>query len=257
MILAVINQMSEAEVVLKKAFEIAKEERVDVLFVHEPSLFDLEEILMDVNKSFDKAKTKALLKEKIKNYTDKEVAIIVKEGDSADAIYDLLKESKDLVITFYHSDIAKNMVKKLKQDILFIKADTIYKNAVLVVESLEGIKAALDFAKQFSPKISLYYNFYYTPDVAVLDPSLEVDLQTSELILEETSKEFENLCKELEVEGRLFVNGVDEEEELSEAINKKGFLLTIYKKDEDEFFIGDMGIELLENVGSDFLVIHM
>ena len=91
----------------------------------------------------------------------------------------------------------------------------------------------------------------------MLDPSLEVDLQMSEFVLEEASKEFENLCNELGVKGRFFLNGVDNEEELSELINKEGFLLTAYKEDEDEFLLDSLASELLENVGSDFLLIRV
>ena len=256
MILAVINQMSEAEVVLKRAFEIAKDERVDVLFVHENPFFSIEEILLGENNSFDKEKTKKLLKEKIKQFTNKDVAIIIRIDDSADQIFDILKETQALVVTKYHKDISLHILKNIKQDILFIKADNVYKNCVLVVESLENVKMAIDYCKKFSPQITLYYNFFYTPDAGVIDPALEVDLQTSELILQESIKEFEELLNELKIEGRMFVNGVDSEEELSEAINKANFLLTAYKKDEDEFFLDSLASELLENVGSDFLIIH-
>ena len=257
MVLAVINQLSRADAVLKRAFEVAKDERVDILFVHEAPLFELEELLLDKESRFDKAKTKALLEEKVKRFSNQEVAILVQEGATADIIYDLLKEDKALIVSWYYQDIAKSFLRTVKQDILFLKADNVFKNAVLVVESLEGVKAALDFTKRFSPEVTLYYNFYYIPDVGVLDPSLEVDLQMSEFVLEEASKEFENLCNELGVKGRFFLNGVDNEEELSELINKEGFLLTAYKEDEDEFLLDSLASELLENVGSDFLLIRI
>ncbi len=252
-ILVVLNSFENLSTILEKSFNLAKkiDARVSILYVYEKPLFSIEEIFKLNDSTIDKEKIKEHIKQEVSKYSDDEVAILVKINDTADQAWDIVKDDTSfLIITPYHKEISKELLKTLKQNIFFIKSDTLeYKKGSLITETLLGLEDSIKLYKElFNVDIEVIYNFYYIPDAAAIDPALTIGLDPNLELLETQEKLFNDFLKEHNLKGEFFVNSFLGELTLVEYVNSNSFDLVWYRKDDGEFLIAD---DTLEEIGSE------
>jgi hypothetical protein len=251
-ILLVLNSFENLSTILEKSFATAKKfnAKVSILYVYEKPFFSIKELFKNKDATLNKTKVKEYLKEKVASYTNEDIAILVKIDDTASEVWDIVRDDKSfLIITPYHKKIAKALVDKLEQNIFFLQTNhNKYTKTALVVESLVDIQNTLELGKKlFTDSIKVLYNFYYVPDVATVDPTLTLAIESNIQLLESEENRFKEFLQEHSLDGEFFVNSVLGDETLSEYIQKEHFDSILYQQEEEILLLeDDLALELLE-----------
>jgi len=247
-ILLVLNNFENLSNILEKTFALAKKTnaKVSILYVYEKPLFSIEELFKNSDATLNKQKVQEYLRKKSQAYTQEDIAIIVKIDDTANQAWDIVRDDRGfLIVTPYHQAVSKELLKRLKQDIFFIKSNAIaYQKGVLVTETLLQIQESItSYQELFSKDIEIIYNFYYIPDAATLDPALTLGIDTNLELLETEEKLFEEFLQEHHLKGEFFVNALLGDITLVEYINSNNFDIIWYREDESELLIADESLE--------------
>jgi len=229
-ILAVINQVEDIDFILSKAFKMAEifNANVDVLYVYETPLYDIDELFMLKDNTIDKVQIKKQIKEAIKHYSKADVAVLVKIDDTIDRVWDFVRDDLSvLVVAKYYKSIN---LSPLKQPLLIAKNSILkYSKAVLVVDSLVNLKSLIN--NKISKECFLIYNYYYIPDTAIITPEISVGIDNNMILLENEEKQFKELLDKLALNGEFFTNGMLDDIALDEYIKQNNFDLLCYKED--------------------------
>ncbi len=258
-VLAVINNIEDINLILKKSFLFANKfnAKVEVLFVYEEPIFSIEKIFKLEDDTINKEKIKNEIKKELQKFTNEDIAVFIKIDDTADQIWDLIKDDLEtLVIHKFNKEISKSIISTIKQPTLFIKDDKKYSKYIILVDSLINLEELInEYKKVFGENYFIIYNFYYIPDTSALDPAITIGIDTNLEILENEEKIFNELKDELNFKGEFFVNSMLGEITLSEYINQNQFELTAYiKYGEELIFDNDFEIDLANEINSDFIL---
>lgn len=247
-ILVVLNKLSDSSEVLSKGFEFAKKfnAKVEVLFVYEKPLFDISELFSD--ESVDKDAIKAKLQEEVKQFSSDDVAILVKIDDTASRVWDLLRDDKKSLVVAKYNDNAIDIANKNKSAIYIIKNNQEQKKAALVFEEIEKIKRCINATKEFNSNLELIYNYMFINYSDPIDPALSGFGVDNEILLQTQEEIFEDLKKEHNLDGNIFVNGIGEGKSIAEYINEQEFTLVSFCNIED--FIGG---SIFEDIAQDIV----
>ncbi len=257
-IIAVLNDFSLADVLLKKAFDFAYANgaSVEILYVQELPLFDIPDYFRsDTEDSLDKEKVKQEIKNKVVALNPKrEPAIFIEIADTADRVWALSRDVEEtLIITPYHDSITSKVIDKVSQPLLVLKTqvDSYQKLAFVLNATGESITCIEDVKSHFKESdIHLLFDYRY-----VVDPSMELDLQNVEFIEKAQREAFEKIKKESGLEGEFFVDGSFFGDDLVQYIQEKAFDITYLCSRGDDFFVSDtLADELLEKCDCDILV---
>ncbi len=233
-LLVVLNSLNYLELILKKALFLAKKfnANIEVLYVEERALFDINEVLYQ--SEFNQEEIKNKIKEVVSKLTNSDIAIFVKIDDTQDRVWDLVRDRKDiLIVTEYNEDTTYKLIKNIKQSIYIIKSHNFeYNSSVLIIDTLK-INECLNFSKSNFKNIDeIVYSFNYVPYIDPIDPITTVAIENGELILKTEQDEFNKLLKEHNINGKIFINGYFENLSLQEYINRYDFAIICRKDDE-------------------------
>jgi len=255
-IVAVLSDLEMAEKTLSIAFTFADahDAIIEVIYVHEPALFEtpdyfLSDIKMEED-SLDKNHIKLEIQKRIK-YLDnsRPCALFTFIGDTVNRVKHLVKSDKDiLIITAYHDKITKSLLSKVTQPVLILKGKrSHYRNIALSVNLDEYTMDCIQLASHVFDKQNLYllYDYRY-----VIDSSMELDLQNLTLIEEGQKSAFETLKKKSTLDGKFFSDSSFLGDAFIEYIYTKNFDLVICCLNRDDFFIStSLPAKLLEDAG--------
>ncbi len=257
-IIAVLNDFSLADVLLRKTFDFANlhDASVEILYVHESPLFDIPDYFSSaVEEGLDKAKIKQEIKAKVAVISPKkEPAILVQIDDTADRVWALAREDAGiLIITTYHDGITQKIIDKVSQPLLILKTEVdSYKKLALVLNATNESVACIEHVKSSFKEsdIHLLYDYRY-----VVDPSMEVDVENMQVIEQAQREAFEKLKKESGLEGDFFIDGSFFGDDLVQYIQSKVFDITYLCSRGDDFFVSDtLAEELLQKSNGDILI---
>ena len=257
-IIAVLNDFSQSDAVLKKAFDFSAHygAAVEVLYVHESPLFDVPDYFASSKEEgLDKEKIKKEIQEKVTALgREQKVAIFVMIDDTPDRIAHLAGEEKEtLVITAYHDKITLKVINKISQAVLVLKEnDHNYNKMALILDVNSQSLSCINNTQKIFPDtdIHLLYDYRY-----VVDPSMEMDLQNVQIIEEAQRKSFEEIKKESGLEGEFFIDGSFFGDDLIQYIQAKAFDIVYLCSRGDDFFVSDtLCQELLDDTECDILV---
>lgn len=258
-IIAVLNDMSMIDEVLRKTFSYAVEydASVEVLYVHESPLFDVPDYFRsDTEESaIDKAKIKTAIEKKVETFKiDKPMFVFVQIDDTENRVWTLAREDKEtLIITSYYKGITEKLLSKIKQPVLVIKTDTeTYQKIALVLDVASDSRNCITHVQQHfaQSEIELFYDYRY-----IVDTGMEVELQNNFMIEETQKTAFEALKSESGLKGEFFIDGAFADRQMSTYIQDNTFDLLYVCAQDDEFFSSDtLAISLLDTLGCDMLV---
>ncbi len=257
-IIAVLNDFSLVDTLLKKTFDFAYENgaSIEILYVHESPLFDIPDYFRgDTKGELDKEKIKQKIKDKVATLKPKrDPAIFVQIDDTADRVWALAREDQSyLVITAYHDGITHKIVDKISQPILVLKSpiDRYKKLALILNATHTSIHCIEEVKSHFKESdIHLLYDYRY-----VVDPSMEVDLQNMQIIEQAQREAFEKIKQESGLEGDFFIDGSFFGNDLLEFIQTKAFDITYLCSQGDDFFVSDtLAEELLQESSCDIFI---
>jgi len=270
-VLALINRADDIDRVLKKAVWFSKRYDLvlEVLYVHEESLFDLPDFFKPEfikDEKFDEEYVKDEIKRSLKSIPyEKDVAVFVRVNDTISQTLDLTDE-ENLVIHGFVKDLSSKLAKKLNIPLLIIKSDTQeYSKILMPVDLSEDSKECVNGAKDFfeGAKIRIVYDYRYPyemmiPDVNFMDIPVYDPIFDKELNEELKKSEYERYYKFLEetrVDGDFIEGGMSIDEDLIEYASKRDFdLLYICNIADSEFEDRSLAVSLIENIKFDTFI---
>jgi hypothetical protein len=250
-VLALINSLDSAQKTLAKAFEIADifSANVEVLYVKEEPIFDIEDLVNDSN--FDIEATKKRLKELVDSFDAKDVAIFVKISDSASQAWELLRDDKSSLIVTPFSEISKDIAQKNNSMLYLIKESSNISKIALYFESIEDIEDYLELLRAISEQIELIYNYNYINYSDPVDPVLGAFSIDNQALLESQEELFDNLKKRYHLDGKMFINSINNDTDLITYLNNSASLVAI---SDFEDSLGLSPKESLEELKCDILI---
>ncbi len=257
-IIAVLNDMADADKVLERAFDLSGglDAVVEVLYVHESPLFDVPDYFQSQeSEMLDKERVKKEIKRRIEGLgIEKDVAILVMIDDTPDRIWALAREDRGtLIVAAYHDNITQKIIDKVSQPVLILKNHKKdYKKIALIVNANSQSLACIDDVKREFKEgdITLLYDYRY-----VVDPSMEIDLQDVKIIQDAQREAFEEVKEQSGLSGEFFIDGSFLGEDLVQHLQAKAFDLVYVCSHGDDFFVSDsLSLELLKDLDSDILV---
>ena len=252
--LAVINEIEDIRNILQKSIEFAKDDILEILFVHEEELFELPDLFRpdyleddNIDKDAIKKSIKTILKDLSYN---KDVAIFVYINDTISRVEALLRGVSSFIVTKYN-DATKGLADT-QFKVLFLKEFAkIYKHIALNVELSDKDDELIGFAKRHfrDATIELIYNYIHitSADLMTIDPLIGI---SNDPFLDEELKDahkdrFNTLLKKHQLNG-IFLEDIENEEELIEYINKNSFDLAI---------IPSNNREIVSDINKDTLIV--
>jgi len=249
-VLAVLNKLSDSNEVLSKSFELAKKFNaiIEVLFVYEKPLFDISELF--TNNNIDKNAIKSEIKNEISKLTTEDIAIFIKINDTANRVWDLLRDDKSSLIVTKYNETTMDISEKNSSPIYIIKQNSLNINdssaSALIFESIENIESCIKSTKEFSNNLELIYNYLYLAYSDPIDPMLSgFGAVDNEILLQTQEEIFKEIKKEQNLDGEIFINGMNQELTISQYLNKKNFSLVSFCNIEE--FLGDSIFEYIVN----------
>ncbi len=266
-VLVLIQKKDEIEILLKKAITISKSNSavLEILFVHEDSLFALPDYFKDDGtQKLDKKCVKAEIEKTLSTLDNRSSYVIfVEESDTVDHVLTLNKEEeKTCIISFYHDKTTVKLAKKVSSPLLVMKSEAkTYTHILFPVDLNENNAAFIHYIKTLFPSatITLLYEPYYITENYIFDTDLTVipldsgaDIELEQEMLEEQKKEFETLKKETGLSGEL----VDEfDTDLVDYINTRNAdLLILHSENENFLFDDTLSKKLLSSVHTDLFI---
>lgn len=241
--LALINNIDEAESIIKKALTFVQNDTLEVMFVHEEELFELPDLFrakFEKDETINKEKTKKHIQEIVQKLGyDKDVATFVYISDTYSRVEATQKDINPLIVTTLNKYTQELLDSKFK--IFFIKKNSQeYKNIALTVNLNDEDEQNIELAQNLFPnaKITLLYDYMHliTIDMPDIDPSFGVNYnpEIDEEIKEERKKLFEDLKQEYSLDG-VFLEDFTGEDSLITYIksNNDTDLLLSINRDKD------------------------
>lgn len=261
-IVAVLNDLVQADLVLGRAITLAHEQNaaLEILFVHEAPLFTIPDFFLSqkekTNDFIDKEKIREEISDRMARVGYEEAyALFVFVDDTADRVSAHAREQENaLIVSAYHKKVTEDLIGICHLPLLILKNER-EKNSdiVLPVELNEGTEKCIDFAKKLfgESHIRLIYDHHYLVD-------------------EETKRaqkaSFEQLKAKVHLDGDYIEEfawneadfGEDYEtieQHLIEHIRKGRYDLTILCAQKNNFLSNEaLVISLLHKLPTDFLV---
>jgi len=254
-VLIVLNKIKDSNIVLQKGFEVANKFKanVEVLFVYEKPLFDIEELYKD--KTVDKKAITNKLKEQIATIASKDTAVFVKIDDTPDRIWDLIKDDTDtLIVAQYSSDTTANILSVCKQPLYVVKTKQAIQKSALYFEETESIENCINLANNFG-NIELFYNLAYMPNIDPIDPTMGGNFYENELLIESQKEIFTNLKEVYDLSGEMFINSRRDGEYFVDYFNNSSFDLVLFCNIKDSFIDVSILADALKIDNKDLLII--
>jgi len=275
-IIAVLNELQNADNLLQKAVTLAKEHDavLEVLYVHEEPLFDVPDYFRpDVSikdNIIDKEKITKEIKERVvKLGFERDCAVLAFVDDTVDRVLTQTEDDKDtLIITTYHEKITEKLVKKSHLPVIVVKSNVKeYKKLILPVDLKEDTEACIDLADKIFPhaKKRLLHDYRYVLDTAVMDvdylgmPTTDpiMNTQINQELKKAQQESFEELKKKRGLEGDFIEETLSVEEDLAKYINATHFDLTVLCSHKKHFLLSNsVSFSLLETLENDILILH-
>jgi len=273
-VVALINRADDIKRVLNKALWFSQKFDLilEVLYVHEESLFDLPDFFKPEfikDDLLDKEFVKDEIKKTLQSIgSQKDVAIFVEINDSVDRILHLAKDNS-LIVSGYVEDISKELVKKSNFPVLITKNDIpTYNNLIMPVDLSEDSLKCVDKARELfeGVKIRIVYDYRYpyelmVPDVNFMDIAVYDPLFDKELNDELKRSSYERYYKfldEARVDGDFIEGDLDVDEDLKEYASKRGCeLFFICKKGGSEILDTSVAQSLVEKIDCDLFVTNI
>jgi hypothetical protein len=237
-VLVVLNTLQNIDVVLKKALKIVSdlESILEILYVHESSLFSLEDNSIDRDK----------IKKEIKSLVPDECAIFVYEDDTVDRVINLVNTQEDLlIVTAYEESITAKLIDQVSKSFLVIKNERILaRDTIMIVDLNNHIVECINLVKELfkGSDIKLLYD-----NTSIISKELQV----------QECKKYETIKKEVGLNGYYlsehFTNEVEfvnelysVEKNISKFIDSKNFDLSIFCLDSfDKTFLSLIKTDIL------------
>lgn len=240
--LALINSVDDITEILQKSIEFAKDDILEVLFVHEEELFELPDLFRPEyieDENIDKEAIKQKIKNTLKELKySRDTAIFVYINDTKSRVEATQKDVSPFIVTKYN-DATKDLIDSQYQ-ILFLKENSkSYKNIVINVDLSDEDAKLIDFVKTNfqDAKIELVYDYIHiiADDLMTVEPLIATgsDPYLDEELKEAHQNRFNTLLKEYNLNGE-FLDDIANQEELIDYINKSRFDLAILASDNRE-----------------------
>ena len=269
-VLAVINDEKDIDRVLKSSLNFLDSEGVlEVLYVHESSLFDLPDFFKPdflEDEKIDQKKIKKRIKEDLSRLGyDKDVAIFVYIDDTKDHIKELVGEDT-FVVSAYNEKVTHSLLKDIKNMQLILKKDSlVYKKIALPIDLSKNSHNCLKKANELFEKnsIRVVYDFRYSPEifmsdidisgVGMSDPTIYMEL--SEDIKKSKLDEFYKFLSDEMVDGDFITFEFDIGEDLKNYAKEKNIdLFYICRDEKSELFDNSALKSIIDKSQTDFIL---
>jgi hypothetical protein len=272
-----LNDFEIIDNLLEKAINFATKHQttLEVLYVHEESLFDIPDYFLSDDKIANGVLDKEKIKEKISKYlllhnqNDNHV-ILVYEDDTINQVLHYAKEQKDILfITAYHTDISENLIKKTPYTFWIIKNNKkAYDKIIIPIDFTDKGKEVLQVSKHIFTEnsINIVHDYRYLIDtfsvpIDYLDisPIISPDIiELNEKLKQEKEEQFKLYKKEFNVEGECIDEDLALDKDLIDYISKSDFDLVVMYHQEHELFLSpSLIIVLLKALSIDFFVFNL
>ncbi len=254
-VVGLLSNFAHANSVIKMTFKYAHifGATPEILYVHESKLFKVPDYFESISdKVIDLDKIKDEIKRRCNEIGDsKPVAIYAKLDDTLDQIKALLKDDVGLVITTFDDKITPKLAQKSPYSTLVLKdASSKYDDLSIVLSSTSRAKECINKAKELFgiTKPYLIYDYRY-----IIDPSMEMDVQNIQLIMQASQEAFDALKNETKCNGEFFVDGSFMGDSLADFLNKRSSLVYVCESENSSMiyevvanFKGDLFVERLQ-----------
>ena len=238
--LSLVNQIEDAKEILQKAIEFAKDDILEVMFVHEDSIFSLPELFkpeFETDENIDKEKIKNEIKAILKelNYT-KDVAIFVYVNDTISRVEATQSHINPLIVTKLN-DATKELLHT-NFNLLYTKNSN-YNHIAAVVKLDESDINVISFIKenlQKEPIVFYDYQHNILIESAAIDPILtptydpSIDVELTKI----NKQNFEEFLKTNNLKG-FFIEDYGEYKNLIDLLNCKSFDLLVTAIRDEKF----------------------
>ncbi len=219
-ILVALNSLEDLNKILEKSFNLADKfnSNIEILYVEEKALFDVNELIEGSN--FDKDLIKQKINDTVKNYTNNNIPIFVKISDTASRVWDLARDRENILIVTKYNQYTSDIIANNSNSFLILKdIKDSYQKIAVVINSLDINNCISLIKENISNDIELIYNFDYTPYIDPIEPLSSINIADSDFLLENGQEEFNKLLKKLNLNGKFFINNHLEEEHIANYIN--------------------------------------
>ncbi len=271
-VVVLLNQKEQMDKILKKGLSFSQQHNtsLEVLYVHEESLFDIPDYFLSDDKiENDKVNTQKIKEEIQKRLKEldntKEHNVLAYIDDTVDRVLTYTKDDNHiLIISNYHKDITPKLIMKSSCAYWIDKGyKEDYKNIVLPIELKDESKKSIAIAKHIFPKskLNLVYDYRFLLDTLEVQEDYlaivptGIDYESYEEIKKTNKKNFEELLKEFNIDGYFMEGEGLLHEDLIQYIEQNNFDLTIFYHNINEIFFSPIiSVKLLEALETDFFI---
>ena len=273
-VVVLINDIENIDDLLKKGVEFANEhkKRLEVLFVHEKSVFSMSDYFFSSHSS----KKDKLDIDKVKNKIQKHIYnldsyiksdIFISEETTLNSVLTHAKDNRNILfISNYEKKITQKLLQKTLFSYLIFKNNSFTPHNILMPITLEeGTKDDIKLTKDIFPKssIEIVHDYRYKIPVVESDGLISiipvVSHMDKELHIKTREKEkniFEKYKKEFNVQGSFIEEKKGLNIDLLDYIEKRDTDLIVIHHQDEEMFVPSVTFNLLDEVSSDFLILN-
>jgi len=274
-VVVLLNDFEKIDTLLERAINFSKEHKtiLEILYVHEESLFDIPDFFLSDEKINENKIDTAKIKEKIQTHLDafnlsESHAILVYIDDTVNRLLTHLTDAEHtLIIATCNKELTPTLIAKTPYTFWIIKNDEVkeYNKILFTCDLGEESKKFIPMSQHLfsSSSIHLLYDYRYILETIALREdylnvtpiTLDVDVQLNEAKKANALEKFNAYKKEFNLEGTFIEGEGFLEDDVSNFIKNDNFDLTImYRKDEDFFSSPSLILGLVKNLSTDFLI---